>query len=227
MRVLTLDIGNTTVDACSWEGGELRHLGRFTHLDLPVAEGGWDRVIAVSVRPSLKEELSKAFGKTLRVISLEDIPIEVDYRTPKTLGTDRVLLAYAVKEFYTEDAVLISAGTALVVDLLTDGVFRGGFITAGVSLKLKALHRFTEGIPDFKLRRVSLTIGRSTEECAVGGVFEESRVFVRETIRMWREETKKDLKVVITGGEGWVFEDMGTYDPLILHRGMLRIGGYL
>ncbi|MDQ7038022.1 MAG: type III pantothenate kinase [Aquificota bacterium] len=227
MRVLTLDIGNSTVDACSWEEGELKHLGRFTHLDLSVARGSWDRVLAVSVRPSVEEDLIKTFGRTLRVISLEDIPIKVDYKTPETLGTDRVLFAYAVREFYGDSAVLVSAGTALVVDLLTEGVFRGGFITAGVSLKLKALNRFTEGIPGFKPRRTDLPIGRSTEECVVGGAFEESRAFVREVIGRWRESTGKDLKVVVTGGEGWVFEDMGIYDPLILHRGMLRIGGYL
>ena len=227
MRVLTLDVGNTTVDACSWENGKLDHLGRFSHLDLSVVEGGWDRVIAVSVRPSITEKLLDTFGSKIKVIVLEDIPIRVDYLTPETLGVDRVLFAYAVREFYSENAVLVSAGTALVTDLMTEGTFRGGFITAGLGLKLRSLHGATEGIPEYRLKKLKVSLGRSTEECVLGGVLEEARAFVKTVTERWTRETRIDLKVFVTGGDGWVFEDAGTYDPLILHKGMLRIGGYI
>jgi type III pantothenate kinase len=225
MRVLTLDVGNTTVDACLWEEGRLVHLGRFRHLDPSLKEGKWDKVVVLSVRPSVNEDLFRAFGGTLKLITPEDIPVPVDYKTRETLGTDRVLFAYASKEFYSENALLVSAGTALVVDLLLDGVFRGGFITAGIGLKLRALHRSAEGIPDLRLRKLEVSLGRTTEECVVGGVLEEARAFVRETLGRWSRAYRRDLEVIVTGGDGWLLEDLGTYDPLILHRGMLRILG--
>ncbi len=223
MKILSVDVGNTTIDACSFDGRELTHLGKFKSLE--DLRGNWDKVLAVSVRPSLEEGLRRTFGAKL--IKLEDIPLEVDYRTPETLGVDRVLFAYAVKEFYTEDAVLLSAGTALVIDLMVEGVFKGGFITAGLGLKLSSLSERAEGIPELKLKRVDLSVGRSTEECVVGGVFLEARAFVMERLNLWRRETGRDLEVFVTGGDGWFFEDIGTYDPLILHKGMLRLGGYL
>ncbi len=227
MRVLTLDIGNTTVDACLWEGGRLKHLGRFSYLDLSVLEGKWERVLVVSVRPSLHEDLTRAFGRKLWIVRREDIPIRVEYRTPETLGVDRVLLSYAVKEFYTDSGVVVSLGTALVVDLLLKGVFRGGFITAGIGLKLKALHMAAEGIPDLKLRDLRVLLGRSTEECVVGGIVEEVRAFVVSLKYRWEKEFGVSLPVFITGGDGQILKDLGTYDPLILHRGLLRIGGYI
>ena len=222
MRVLTLDIGNTTVDACLFDG-ELRHLGRFPHDDIGRLSGDYDLVIVSSVRKSLNEELRSIFGNRLRMLGLEDIPVEIDYKTPETLGIDRVLFAYGVKEFYSENAVLVSAGTALVVDLLLEGIFRGGFITSGLGLKLRTLSERAEGLPSVEPEPLEIPLGKSTRECLLGGVYMESLTFVEETVKRWSREFGRDLPVFITGGEGKFFEKHGTYDPLILHRAMLRI----
>ncbi len=222
MRVLTLDVGNTTVDACLFER-ELRHLGRFPHAELGRLSGDYDLVLASSVRKSLNEELRATFGERLRILRLEDIPMEIDYETPETLGIDRVLLAYGVKELYSESAVLVSAGTALVVDLLLEGVFRGGFITAGLGLKLKTLSERAEGLPSLEPEPLETSVGKSTRECLLGGTYLESLTFVKETAGRWMEEFGRELPIFITGGEGRFFESLGVYDPLLLHRAMLRI----
>ncbi len=223
MRILTLDIGNTTVDACIYEEGELRHIGRFPHAQIGKLSGEYDLVVASSVRKSLNEVLKRIFRSRVKILELEDIPLEADYGTPETLGVDRVLFAYGVKELYTESAILVSAGTALVVDLLLEGVFRGGFITAGLGLKLRTLSEKTEGLPNLEPEPLETFLGKSTRECLLGGVYTESLTFVEETVRRWNKELGRDLPVFITGGEGKFFEKLGTYDPLLLHRAMLRI----
>ena len=223
MRLLTLDVGNTTVDACLHKGEEIRHLGRFFHKDLKRLSGDYDLVVVSSVRPSLNKELTELFGNRLKQLRIEDIPLKIDYETKETLGIDRVLLAYGVRELYTDSAVLVSAGTALVVDLLLEGVFRGGFITAGLGLKLRALSERAEGLPSLEPSIVKVSTGKSTRECLLGGVFLESLCFIKETAERWRSETGKDLPIFITGGEGFFFKELGVYDPLLLHRTMRRI----
>ncbi len=223
MKLLTLDVGNTTVDACVFEGEKIKHLGRFPHTEISRLAGDYDLVVVSSVRSSLNEELRALFGDRLRILKLEYIPIDIDYRTPETLGIDRVLLAYGVKELYSPSAVLVSAGTALVVDLLLDGVFRGGFITAGLGLKLRALSERAEGIPSLEPLGLETLVGKSTRECLLAGTYLESLSFITETVRRWREEVGRDLPVFITGGEGKFFEDLGVYDPLLLHNAMHRI----
>jgi len=223
MKLLTLDVGNTTVDACGFEGDRAVHLGRYPHGEIKRLRGEWERVVAVSVKPSLEGRLRELFGDRLTLLTLRDIPLRFVYDTPDTLGTDRLLFAFGVKELYTANAVLVMAGTALVVDLLLDGVFMGGFITAGVSLKLRALSEHTEGIPLYSPSPFEGVLGRSTPDCVVGGVYRESRAFIRESRDRWSEIYGRDLPVFITGGDCELFADLGTHDPLILHRAMRRI----
>lgn len=223
MELLTLDVGNTTVDACAFTDFGHRYLGRYRHDEVEKLKGVGEIVVAVSVKPSVNESLRRVFGKKLRLLSKEDIPLKVSYRTPRTLGTDRVLFAYGVKEFYSQDAVLVMVGTALVIDLLLEGEFKGGFVSAGPVLKLRALHEATEGIPRLELRQSGAIVGKSTEECVLGGILRESVSFIKSTAELWSEEFKKELPIYITGGDGYLFVELGTYDPLILHRAMRRI----
>jgi len=223
MKLLTIDIGNTTVDVCLFRDEEPVYMGRFPPSRLPEFAESCDLAVASSVKTSLNRKLAELFGEKLRFLTLSDIPLEVRYRTPETLGVDRVLFAFGVRELYAQDAVLVMAGTALVVDLLLEGIFRGGFITAGVSLKLRALAEWTEGIPSYRPAPFRGARGKTTEECVVGGTYRESAAFVRETARLWSAQAGKKLPIFITGGDGALFKELGTYDPLILHRAMHKI----
>ncbi len=225
MRILTLDVGNTSVDACYFDGDKVFFMGKFAHNNIDTLEGNWDRVVAVSVKASLENTLRKVFGKKLKILKLEDIPLKVDYQSPETLGIDRVLFAYGVKEFFSESAILVMAGTALVVDLLFKGVFKGGFITAGLSLKLKALNQSTEGIPSYKPEILDTFLGRNTFECVMAGVYVESLSFIKEAVRRFSHITGLELPLFITGGDGKHFSSLGEYDPIILHKAMHRLVG--
>lgn len=223
LKLLTLDVGNTTIDACLFRGSECKHIGRIPHGEVDKLKGNYDTVAVVSVKPSLSPELERVFGKRLRILSLSDIPLDIDYETPETLGLDRVLFAYGVREFYSEDAVLLMVGTALVVDLMLKGRFLGGFITIGPKLKMGCLAEKAEGLREVELRRMDLLLGKNTEECVREGVLQESISFVERTASRWEEKFKRKLPVYVTGGDGKLFEDLGLYDPLILHRALHRI----
>ncbi len=218
MKVLTVDIGNTSVDACLWEGGKPKPLGRVKHSEIEKLKGPWDVVVAVSVKKSLEGKLYDLFEDRLKIIRLEDIPLEVDYETPQTLGVDRVLFAYTVKEvFQRNDALCLMCGTALVLDLLKEGKFSGGFITLSPPNKVRSLSQIAEGIPPLDFSPVETALGKSTRECILGGVLLESKAFVSYVKNLWK------LDLFITGGCGHLFKDLGYYDPIALHRGLYKL----
>ncbi len=216
-KILTLDVGNTTVDVCLWEGNELIKRDKIPHGKVSSLTGSYEKVLCVSVKPSLRGLLTQTFGE-IRFLTLEDIPIGIDYRTKESLGIDRVINAFGVREIYSDSAVVVSCGTAVVVDLLEKGVFKGGFITAGVSLKLKALSQSTEGIPLLKPKSLEVNYGRTTEEAVLGGVIGEVKALIERCKKVWNLE-----ETIITGGEGKLFEDLGIYDELLTHRAMLKL----
>ncbi|HID66236.1 MAG TPA: type III pantothenate kinase [Aquificaceae bacterium] len=222
MKLVTIDVGNSTVDLVVWEDNQRKWFKKLSHKEFEKLELMNIYGIAVSVKPSFNKVLLRKFPK-VRFLKKDYIPVRIAYKTSHTLGIDRVLLAYSAIEFYGKDVILISAGTALVIDLILEGIFYGGFITLGVSKKLKALSEMTEGIPEFLPKKLNLSIGRSTEECVVGGVIKESEVFLKEVIDNWKKEYKRNFRVVITGGDGELFENLGVYDKFLIHKGLKKL----
>ena len=222
MRLITLDAGNTSLDIVFW-----RHKTPEKHLKLSYEElKSFKKIplrgVGISVKPSVEGLITSKFPK-VKLLKKEEIPVRVSYGTPETLGIDRVTLAYAVKEFYSENAVIVSCGTALFVDLLLEGEFRGGFITLGIGKKLSCILSLTEGIKNLNLEKINVTVGSSTKECVVGGVLRESEEFVKKTTKLWKENFKKDFEVIITGGEGHLLKHLGVCDPIILHKGLRKL----
>jgi len=222
MRIITLDVGNTTVDFVLWEGKRLLLHRKLSHGEFLGESFPKGKVICLSVKPSFNRIIAEKFGE-VKFVGLKDIPLRIHYKTPNSLGVDRVVTAYGGKLFYGKNLVLVSAGTALVVDLLLKGEFMGGFITLGISRKLKALSEGTEGIPPFSPLDKELPIGSSTEECVAGGVVEEALYFVKGLKERWEKLYGIDLKVVITGGEGALLSKLGVYDPLLPHKALLEL----
>ncbi len=222
MRLLTLDAGNTSLDVVIWRHKTPEKHLKLSYEDLKRFKKIPLRGVGISVKPSVNETIRKKFPG-VKLLKKDEIPIEVSYKTPQTLGIDRVALTYAVREFYSQNAVIVSCGTAIFVDLVVDGVFQGGLITLGIGKKISCLLSLTEGIKNLNLEKISVDIGKSTRECVVGGVLRESEEFVKGVIENWKKQFKRDFKVVITGGEGYLLKHLGIYDPLILHKGLKKL----
>ena len=219
MRFITLDIGNTTIDLVLWKNRTPEGYLKLNYEELKDFRKLALKGVGISVKPSAEELIRKKFPR-VRLLERKDIPLKIFYKTPETLGIDRVALAYAVREVYSKNAVIVSCGTALFVDLLLDGVFWGGFISLGIGKKLECILSLTEGIKNLKFEEINVEIGKSTRECVVGGIIKESRTFIESVIQAWKREFGRDFLVVVTGGEGKLFKDLGIYDPIILHKGL-------
>ncbi len=77
------------------------------------------------------------------------LPVAISYKTPGTLGTDRLAAAVAARHLFPDhNVVVIIAGTCLTTDGVTkDGEYLGGTIAPGLHMRLKALHHFTGNLP--------------------------------------------------------------------------------
>lgn len=75
--------------------------------------------------------------------------ITLGYRTPATLGADRLAAVMGAQSLLPHRTVLvIDAGTCITFDLLlSNGHYLGGNISPGLDMRLRAMHEFTARLP--------------------------------------------------------------------------------
>ena len=92
------------------------------------------------------------------------------YREPERLGVDRWLALLAAWQELHAGAILVSAGTALTIDVLQDnGQHGGGYIVPGLRLMRDALIAGTSGVRPEIDSVTSLAPGHSTTEAVLQG----------------------------------------------------------
>jgi type III pantothenate kinase len=107
----------------------------------------WARVGAVAAQLHLPAE---------RELRLADVPLQ---QAPSWLGIDRALAGWAAWRRHRAGVLVADAGTALSLTRVDGaGVFRGGRISAGVALQLRALGQSTALLPS--LGACSLEVSR-------------------------------------------------------------------
>ena len=99
----------------------------------------WARVGAVAAQLSLPAD---------RELRLEDVPLR---QAPSWLGIDRALAGWAAWRRQRAGVLVADAGTALSLTRVDGaGVFRGGRISAGLALQLRALGQSTALLPSLE-----------------------------------------------------------------------------
>jgi type III pantothenate kinase len=151
----------------------------------------------------LEEEVSQ-LGFYVRLQQDSLLPFQNTYRTPATIGKDRLAaVAGAQALFPSQNSLVIDAGTCMTSDFLERGtVFRGGNISPGVQMRLRAMHDYTVRLPLVNpqpLDAASL-LGDSTETAlrcgAVVGTALEVNALTTEL-----EEQYGELQLLLTGGD--------------------------
>lgn len=163
-----------------------------------------DQIIYSSVNKPA-EEFREALGLAIPVLDLSadiPVPIKKEYKTPQTLGADRVAAAAGANWLFPEkDLVVIDMGTCITYDLVDrTGAFQGGLITPGVKMRFAALHSFTKRLPLFEPVAVPDFIGKSTKEAIESGVMNGVLAEMEGIIERYRH-ISPSLRVVVCGGD--------------------------
>jgi type III pantothenate kinase len=137
------------------------------------------------------------------------LPFTLNYNTPETLGTDRIALAAGAHFLYPQsNCLVISTGTCITIDLIDKkSVYQGGIISLGLTIRLEAMHTFTENLPLLRIKKQASfpLIGKSTEESMESGVYNGTISEIDQTISQFKA-IYKDLTAIITGGDHKMFE---------------------
>lgn len=137
-----------------------------------------------------------------------DLPVKWAYKTPATLGADRLAGACAAVTAFPGSPVLyIGLGTALTMDFVdSSGNYLGGSISPGLLMRFKALAQFTENLPELSLTVVPTELlGDTTESSIRSGVFFGLLAEISDRIHRF-SAMHPDLKIVLTGGDIGLFE---------------------
>ena len=133
------------------------------------------------------------------------IPIGNSYHTPETLGADRLAAAVGVAALYPErDAMIVDFGTAITIDYVTGGVFRGGNISPGVTPRLRALADYTASLPLCTATEEVLEYGRTTREAIEQGVMRGVEQEIRGYVEDFLLKSCKNC-TIFTGGDAKYF----------------------
>lgn len=209
--MLCLDCGNTRIKwalrdpACTAAGwlaqGALATANAKTLLEaLPaelIAANGMLQVVACnvageSVRTALQFQLPQIHWIEA---TAELCDVRNRYTEPQRLGADRWAALIGARALHHGSALVICAGTATTVDLLTaDGIFLGGLILPGIDLMHRSLARDTAGL-DVARGHYQLQ-PRRTEDAIASGVLHATLGAIE---RMYRQ-LDDDAVCIITGG---------------------------
>ena len=168
--------------------------------------------------------------KTLILSSELKLPLEIAYKTPETLGADRIAGSVAASALFPDKNVLkIDFGTCITYDFVNNRQqFLGGAISPGMIMRFKALHNYTAKLPlvdPMQYLQYELTgsdTATSILSGVVNGIKEEATGIIKEYNQRFG-----NLQVVATGGDAGFFVTLLKNEifarPYLVLEGLNRI----
>lgn len=134
------------------------------------------------------------------------LPIKINYKTPETLGLDRIAaVAGANYIFEGQNVLIVDFGTAVTYDLLIENCFTGGNISPGLETRFRSLHDYTGKLPKASKSETMSLLGTDTNSAIIAGV-QNGILFETEAYINIFSRQYSDLKVIFTGGDAFFFE---------------------
>lgn len=206
---LVIDCGNTRTKVALFLDDQLIHVERVDHLTVGLLQTFRDQysptfaIISgvVEISQDIRNFLSVSFG-LIELDHTTPVPVTNHYRTPETLGKDRLAGVVGARMMFPGcNCLVIDAGTCITFDMMDkDGIYYGGSISPGISMRFRALHNFTGRLPLISQRSYDDLIGTTTEESILSGVF-NGVISEFEGVVLAYKHLWPDIKVIMTGGD--------------------------
>lgn len=142
----------------------------------------------------------------IRLTKSIPMPFKNNYRTPETLGNDRLAnAAGAAMYFPTKNVLIIDVGTCLKFDFVNaKQEYLGGAISPGLHMRYKSLHAFTGKLPLLKPSKKVMLTGNTTATSIISGVQNGMLLEINGVIEQYKKNYTS-LKVILTGGDAALF----------------------
>ena len=161
----------------------------------------------------LTDILKKNFSITpMLITNSSKFNLTVDYKTPATLGIDRIcavegafrLFSDNVKNYSADDIIAaIDFGTATTINtVMFEKRFTGGIIAPGMYLMADSLNKKTAQLPMIELENYNSIIGDSTVSAITSGIINATLGLIEKTIiELKKINSRYKFHIYITGGK--------------------------
>lgn len=232
---LCIDWGNTSVKAAIFADDKLQK-----HVLFP-EEAAMEQVAAlitvynptkailcsvVASNSDLAQLLKSKIPSTVILTGGTNVPIINAYGSAETLGPDRLaLVCGAFGEHPSKTNLVVSLGTCVTYNLLQNNrTFRGGAISPGLQMRLKAMSVFTDMLPEvMTLDEDPLLLGYDTDTCIQSGAVNGMVAEIDGMLQRFAEKYS-DFNAILTGGDAPYFatklKSKIFADPNLLVKGL-------
>ncbi len=212
---LIVDAGNSTVKLYAFEAGTVQCQKSFAYDDFFSENASVTEFIQAEkgiICNVSKYTSAEIIDKCSPVPFVEfshsmDCPISNAYKTPHTLGLDRLAAAIGAESLAPHcNKLIIDIGTAMTIDFVDEtACYVGGNISLGLDTRFRALHDYTGKLPLCTAPEFVTLTGQTTSE-AIGngvalGMVYEIEGYIREYVDKYQNVT-----VFLTGGYAQFFE---------------------
>jgi len=215
--LLVIDIGNTNTSFGIFDSEKLT-----THFKIPTVRNKNSNQIIDSIREktssrvsaivisSVVPESNNAFQKMsekyygLRPVFIDytfDFNLKIKYNPPSSIGSDRLIDAFAAVEKYGKPCIICDFGTATTIDAVnSNGEYLGGIIAPGINVLADALFRKTSKLPLVEIKKPESVFGNSTVASIQSGIYFGYISLVDGIIHRMIDELREKPKIIATGG---------------------------
>lgn len=208
--VYCIDAGNSTLKVGRFENQKLIDFQRVNYENWHILKNNIPAKTAFFISTVLNDSQNdKFFGdlKNPKFLSPNSlIPIQMDYKLPESLGTDRICNAVAANFFSKkQNQLVIDIGTCIKFDLVLNKNYKGGSISPGINLRYKTLNDYTGKLPLLDKKKKAAFTGNNTESCIESGVLNGIQGELNHFIEHYTSQLT-DLDIYITGGDSEHFD---------------------
>ncbi len=214
---LVIDIGNTLAKIAVFNKSDIIDFKSIDMISYSSIKQMLDTYpdISTGIIASVREmdpDFFSFLDSNIRLMQLNEftpLPFENNYKSPHSLGYDRIAaVAGASGIFQSDNVLVINAGTCITYDVITaENKYLGGGISPGIQMRFKALHTFTGKLPLIKpgIESTIDIIGNTTERSILSGVLNGVVCEIDGIISSYKLQFP-ELKVIISGGDYKYFD---------------------
>ena len=218
---IAVDIGNSKYKTATFNRNNISGFNIFEDIESLIEFLSNKKVNAAAVSSVVPKKLryfkkmfKSLFGFEPIVISQDsNFNIKIKYKTPETLGIDRICSAEGafylynqgeISKKYNKNVFILSIdfGTATTINVIKYyGIFIGGLITPGMEMMFRALKNETAQLPIAEPGDYKEIIGNSTKTSIASGVLNSTLGVINQTITYLIKKNKADKIIIyVTGG---------------------------
>lgn len=241
--LLAIDIGNSTIVFGIFENGGL--ISKFT---VPTAHSQTAEEIYSQINSRINSKISRIFISTVVTETVEpfqklsekylnlkpvfvdssfDFGLEINYFPPESLGSDRIVAAFAAARKYKAPCVVCDFGTATTIDLVNSrNEFVGGIIAPGMKILADALRRKTSKLPEVEIIKPENVFGNTTQKAIQSGIYFGYIGLVDGIIERMIKEFGEKPNIISTGGFAEIIAESSEFVEII-EKDLILEGLYL